>query len=177
METHERLQDIMKARGMTQTELANAIGMKQPLLSVYMNGKRNIPDETLKKLANALDVDKDFLTGKQHYRKVIFKWSDKNPESKEMRRKVIGCFNFCHDFLDIDLTRVATSSSGLETITVDVDRIMDFLMHPDFKTNPQQVYHDFTTPIAFSTPEELLEALYKNSPEMLERAKKDLKRS
>lgn len=50
-----RIKDIMKAKGFTQTDLANELGISQVALNKAINGNPTI--ETLTKIANVLDVD------------------------------------------------------------------------------------------------------------------------
>lgn len=54
-----KLQDIRKARGISQTQLAAAIGVGKQVIQAYEQGRRDINKAqgiTLYKLAKALDV-------------------------------------------------------------------------------------------------------------------------
>ena len=50
-----RINEILKAKGLTQTDLANAIGISRVGLSKAINGNTTIA--TLEKIANALNVE------------------------------------------------------------------------------------------------------------------------
>lgn len=54
MENEFRISEILKERGMTQTDLAEAIGISRVGLSKAINGNTTIG--TLKKIATALNV-------------------------------------------------------------------------------------------------------------------------
>lgn len=56
-----RLREMRKSRGMTQTQLANAVGIKQPSLSSLENGVTEPALKTLIKLAKALECSLDEL--------------------------------------------------------------------------------------------------------------------
>ena len=56
-----RLEEIRKAKGLSQIEVANAIGMTQAYVSGLESGKKSPSFETLVKLARALDCTLDDL--------------------------------------------------------------------------------------------------------------------
>lgn len=60
-DTPSPIADARKAKGWAQTQLAKAIGVSQGLVSTYEHGA-HIPTETLKRIADALDVDVDAIT-------------------------------------------------------------------------------------------------------------------
>ena len=64
-----RLKEIRKDRDLTQTDIANYLGMKQQQYSEYEIGKRLIPIETLDKLADYYDTSIDYLIGRTDERK------------------------------------------------------------------------------------------------------------
>jgi transcriptional regulator with XRE-family HTH domain len=45
--------------GMSQTDLANATGIRQPTISLYESDKRMPSDENIERIVNALDITKD----------------------------------------------------------------------------------------------------------------------
>ena len=60
--TGERIRDARKAKGMTQGELAEKIGVKTPAVYKYESGLVvNLKQETIGKLAAALDVSPSWL--------------------------------------------------------------------------------------------------------------------
>jgi transcriptional regulator with XRE-family HTH domain len=60
-----RLVAIRKERGMTQVQLAEAIGAKQPAISYYESNSGHPAAPVLAQLADALDVTTDELLGLQ----------------------------------------------------------------------------------------------------------------
>lgn len=63
--TGENIRRIRILRGMSQKELAEKAGMTNVLLNNYEHGVRNPKAETLKKLADALGVSLEILTGEE----------------------------------------------------------------------------------------------------------------
>jgi Zn-dependent peptidase ImmA (M78 family) len=57
-----------KARGLTQTELAEAVGVSQPAINRYESGDRDPDDDTLAKLANVLMVTEQLLRHGNRFR-------------------------------------------------------------------------------------------------------------
>ena len=65
--TGERIKEARKMRGMTQTELAEKIGMKFSAIHKYENGLVvNLKRETIAALANALEVSPAWLMCMEH---------------------------------------------------------------------------------------------------------------
>lgn len=65
----ERLKEIRNDRDLTQTDVADYLGMKQQQYSEYEIGKRLIPVETLDKLANYYHTSVDYLIGRTDERR------------------------------------------------------------------------------------------------------------
>lgn len=59
-----RLARLRKARGLTQVELAERLGVSQPVLSYYEKQSRRVPPALLVRLAEILDVPLDELLGR-----------------------------------------------------------------------------------------------------------------
>lgn len=57
------LRECMERKGVTQTALANMIGMQRQTVSLYMNGQSSPNAEILTDIANALGVSADYLLG------------------------------------------------------------------------------------------------------------------
>lgn len=56
-----RIAELRKERGISQTQLANAIGMKQPNLANIEAGRFSTTIDVLERIAKALDVKIDFI--------------------------------------------------------------------------------------------------------------------
>lgn len=52
----EMIKEARKARGLTQKELGEKLGVGEPTVNGYESGKQNLTIETLKKIADALNV-------------------------------------------------------------------------------------------------------------------------
>lgn len=65
MEFHEQLRTARKAKGLTQVELAERVGISVNSVRLYEAGKITPNLETLKKIALALDVDAIGTNGKE----------------------------------------------------------------------------------------------------------------
>lgn len=59
-----RLKQIMTETGVTQRQVAEAIGVTEPALNHYINGRREPDIATLVKLADYFDVSIDYLVGR-----------------------------------------------------------------------------------------------------------------
>lgn len=53
------LKQFREEKGMSQTELANLVGLKQTTISQYENGSRKPDLEKAKRLSDALDISLD----------------------------------------------------------------------------------------------------------------------
>lgn len=58
-----RLRDLREDSDLTQTEVANFLGIKQTVYSRYERGFQNIPLEYLIKLAEKYKVSTDYILG------------------------------------------------------------------------------------------------------------------
>lgn len=63
METKDRIRKFRERKGLSTTNLSNLTGISQSTISKIENGKRRINLELLEKIADALDVSVDRLTG------------------------------------------------------------------------------------------------------------------
>lgn len=61
----ERLLFLRTGMKLTQTELANRLGMSTSAVSMYENGKREPDFDTLELLADFFNVDTDYLLGRE----------------------------------------------------------------------------------------------------------------
>ncbi len=59
-----RLKEARKAKGLTQQDVANYVGISQNNYSYWENGKVKIDNDSIKKLADLFDVSVDYLLGR-----------------------------------------------------------------------------------------------------------------
>ena len=63
-DTRQRIQDLIKSRKITQTELAERVGLSSSTLSRYLQGRtENLGDGFIIRIAKYFDVSTDFLLG------------------------------------------------------------------------------------------------------------------
>jgi transcriptional regulator with XRE-family HTH domain len=60
---YRNIRNIRKGKGITQVQLAEAIGVKRPVISKYESGAVPLTVEQLQKIATALDVPLDYIIG------------------------------------------------------------------------------------------------------------------
>lgn len=61
----EQLKQLRATKGLTQSEMADLLGITQPAYNRYESGKRKLDPDTLSKLADYFEVSIDQLLGKQ----------------------------------------------------------------------------------------------------------------
>lgn len=61
---YRRIRDLREDQDLKQEDIAKLLNCTQACYSNYENGKRDIPSETLSKLADILGVSTDYLLGR-----------------------------------------------------------------------------------------------------------------
>jgi SOS regulatory protein LexA len=69
----EKLRELRQARGVTLRDLASEIGIHYSSLSNIENGKAQCGENTVRRLADALDADADLLLGEAGHRAMPFR--------------------------------------------------------------------------------------------------------
>ena len=69
----ERLGELRKERALTQTDVANLLGLAPSAYSRYERGKQDIPINCLKTLSEFYDVSIDYIVGRTDNRARIIK--------------------------------------------------------------------------------------------------------
>ncbi len=64
MEFIEILKNLLSESGMTQTAFANCIGVKQSQISEWLKGKAKPGYDTLKSIADSMNISADYLLGR-----------------------------------------------------------------------------------------------------------------
>ncbi len=57
----KRLAEAIKQSGMTQTQLAQRLGIKQPTIGQYLSGRAMPALDTLANLCKILDIDANYI--------------------------------------------------------------------------------------------------------------------
>ena len=60
---YPRLKDLREDHDLSQQQIADYLGMKQPQYSRYERGHRDIPSDVLIKLARLYNVSTDYILG------------------------------------------------------------------------------------------------------------------
>lgn len=63
----EHLKEIRRKKALTMKQLGSMIGVAESTISLYESGKRQPDNETLLKLADALNVSIDYLLGREEH--------------------------------------------------------------------------------------------------------------
>ena len=61
---YPRIRDLREDKDLTQKQIADMLGMKQPQYFRYENGYRDIPTDILIKLADFYNVTTDYILGR-----------------------------------------------------------------------------------------------------------------
>ena len=86
-ETGKRIQELRKAHGMTQKELADRIGVADLTVTSYESG-RVISHTSLKKIAECFNVSADYLLGLQTDETIVL-GPDLTEEEKALYRRLL----------------------------------------------------------------------------------------
>ena len=70
---YPRLKDLREDHDMSQQEVANYLGMKQPQYSRYERGLRDIPSDVLIRLARLYKTSTDYILGLTNNSKLHYK--------------------------------------------------------------------------------------------------------
>lgn len=63
----ERLTEVLREKGISQSELAKKINMSQSIVNYYCRGRHEPPFDTLILICNVLDESADYLLGIKDY--------------------------------------------------------------------------------------------------------------
>lgn len=66
---YPRLKDLREDRDMSQQQVADYLGMKQPQYSRYERGLRDIPTDVLIRLAKLYNTSTDYILGLSNHSK------------------------------------------------------------------------------------------------------------
>ncbi len=70
---YPRLRDLREDRDLSQQEVANFLGMKQPQYSRYERGLRDVPSDVLIRLAQFYNTSTDYILGLTNNSKPYYK--------------------------------------------------------------------------------------------------------
>ena len=70
---YPRLRDLREDHDMSQLDVANYLGMKQPQYNRYERGLRDVPTDVLIRLAILYNTSTDYILGLTNHSKVVRK--------------------------------------------------------------------------------------------------------
>lgn len=110
----QRIVELRKRQGLTQTELAKTIGISRSALSLYEIEKRQPDWETINKMASLFDVSVDYLLGRT---------DDKHRNSPSDDKDFF--FFFFFDDKDLQEVFVSALKTALETQNMTVSELCE----------------------------------------------------
>lgn len=105
-----RIKEVRKHKKITAKELANHINVAESTMSLYESGKREPDFETLKKIAEYLEVSIDFLLG----RKFVMTNPPENWH-QSLQEDYENAIGFEKEFMEYKYGRVVFDDSVIET--------------------------------------------------------------
>ena len=97
----ERIKEIRKNKKMTQKELASKLGISFQALAQWENNLRNPKQESLERIAEALEVTTDYLKGKTN-----------RPDTRSSTQEDIGRYFGVTSFMTEDGVAILSSQFG-----------------------------------------------------------------
>lgn len=85
----DRLKTIRLQKGLTMVQVAEKLGVSYPVYSQWERGKRTPKEETIQRLAEALEVTPDYLAGRTGDLDDIFNVIRENNPSEEDKKEII----------------------------------------------------------------------------------------
>ena len=105
-EIGKRLQELRESKGLSQSDLANYLGISQPLLSQIESGNRNLNLSLLDKLCSLYGcTDSYILCKSDEYNSINFSFRSKNAASEDLAciasvHKIINNMRFLNELED-----------------------------------------------------------------------------
>lgn len=116
----DRIQDLMKERNVTQTDLAMRIGCSDSMLSRFLTGKTDkLGDKYIVRIARSFDVSTDFLLG------VTNVPDKKNYEISELGLSVQAAHNLYTHKVNPDVVNRLLESSRFAEVTFMIAQFFD----------------------------------------------------
>ena len=117
---HDRLQDLMKSRGVTQTDLAAAIGCSISMLSRFISGQIDkLSDENIIRIAKFFNVSTDFILG------VVDEPDRKNYDISELGLSVQAAKNLYSGKVNSDVLNLLLTNQRFADVTYLIARYLN----------------------------------------------------
>ena len=113
---NQRLKQLRAENNLTQTNLADILGIAKTTLAAYEQGKSEPSNETILKIANHFNVSTDFLLGNSNYKNPQEEFDFKNAivlsEENELLtlfKRITSCYQFLNNLYTDNNIRPVTS--------------------------------------------------------------------
>ena len=117
----EKFKNLMKVRGITQSELSKETGIRQPAISEYVNGKRFPTSETQRKIIEALDLPDNYFETPD--KKKIIDIKEEERRNKPNKRVEVDCIA---EILDISKRLGAIRLELIELVEKTREEVKDY---------------------------------------------------
>ncbi len=118
--TRDRLQDLMKSRGVTQSDLAAAIGCSISMLSRFISGQIDkLSDENIIRIAKFFNVSTDFILG------VVDEPDRKNYDISELGLSVQAAKNLYSGKVNSDVLNLLLTNQRFADLTYLIARYLN----------------------------------------------------
>lgn len=118
--TRDRLQDLMKSRGVTQSDLAAAIGCSISMLSRFISGQIDkLSDENIIRIARFFNVSTDFILG------VVDEPDRKNYDISELGLSVQAAKNLYSGKVNTDILNLLLTNQRFADVTYLIARYLN----------------------------------------------------
>ena len=118
--TRDRLQDLMKSRGVTQSDLAAAIGCSISMLSRFISGQIDkLSDENIIRIAKFFNVSTDFILG------VVDEPDRKNYDISELGLSVQAAENLYSGKVNSDVLNLLLTNQRFADVTYLIARYLN----------------------------------------------------
>lgn len=118
--TRDRLQDLMKSRGVTQSDLAAAIGCSISMLSRFISGQIDkLSDENIIRIAKFFNVSTDFILG------VVDEPDRKNYDISELGLSVQAAKNLYSGKVNSDVLNLLLTNQRFADVTYLIARYLN----------------------------------------------------
>ena len=118
---YENFKNLMKVRGITQSELSKETGIRQPAISEYVNGKRFPTSETQRKIIEALDLPDNYFETPD--KKKIIDIKEEERRNKPNKRVEVDCIA---EILDISKRLGAIRLELIELVEKTREEVKDY---------------------------------------------------
>lgn len=109
----DRLKELRKAKGLTQSELGDMLGVKKSVVCLYEKEKRNPSVESIIDLVQIFNVTADYLLGTENLIQVV---ENKQPKTYAFTKEEVNFILELKKYKDIYDVLIPDTKRGIEVI-------------------------------------------------------------